>query len=68
MAQETTQDTRPVRETVTSIIPLYAKAVREQNLQDLILARHEMTVIVEQLDRAIAECLIKHIERQVAKG
>jgi|1186.fasta_scaffold61746_2 hypothetical protein len=70
-----TQDTRPVRETVTHmiarhkcLIPLYYRAVAEENLQDLILARHEMAVTVEQVDKAIAECLIRHIERRLAEG
>jgi hypothetical protein len=72
MTHKTTQNTRPVRETATRmiarhhcLIPMYYRAVAEENLQDLILARHEMAVMVEQVDKAIAECLIRHIERRL---
>jgi hypothetical protein len=75
MTHKTTQNTRPVRETAThmiarhhAMIPLYYRAVAEENLQDLILARHEMVGMVEQVDKAIAECLIRHIEQGLAKG
>jgi hypothetical protein len=50
------------------LIPMYHKAVREENLQDLLLARHEMAAAVEQVDRTIADCIVKHIQRRLAEG
>lgn len=47
------------------LIPLYARAVEEENLQDLVLLRRQMAEMIEEADRLIVHCLVSNLEKRI---
>ena len=50
-----------------ALIPLYRKAIQEENLQDLLLIRHELAATVEQADRILVDAVTENIQRRLAE-
>lgn len=47
------------------LAPIYAKAVEEENLQDILLVRAQLAESIMEADRIIADCIIRNIRRRV---
>jgi hypothetical protein len=48
-------------------MPLYRKAIQEENLLELLLIRHEMAATVEQADRILVDAVTENIQRRLAE-
>ena len=45
--------------------PRYERAIREENLEELLMVRYEMAA-VQQADRILADAIVDNIERRLA--
>ncbi len=46
--------------------PRYECAIREENLEELLMVRYEMAAAVQQADRILADAIVDNIERRLA--
>ena len=46
--------------------PRYERAIREENLEELLMVRYEMAAAVQQADRILADAIVDNIERRLA--
>jgi hypothetical protein len=49
-----------------SMAPLYARALRERHLQDLILVRRSLGDTLDEADQIVAETIVALLERRLA--
>ena len=49
------------------LTPMYAKAVADENLQDLILIRSQFAATLMDADRVIADCIVQNIRRRYCR-
>lgn len=61
------QEVASFAERSTALAPAYARAVREENLQDLIMIRRQIAVTLDQADKLIVDCLVSNLERRLAE-
>lgn len=51
----------------TALAPAYARAVQEENLQDLIMIRRQIAADLDQADKIIVDCIVSNLERRLAE-
>jgi hypothetical protein len=44
----------------------YERAIREEDLEELLMVRYEMAAAVQQADRILADAIVDNIERRLA--
>lgn len=54
-------------ERARQLSPMYAKAVQEENIVDLLLVRHQLAKILTEADLIITDALARNIERRLAE-
>jgi len=47
---------------------LHDNTLQDEDLRDLIMARHRLAASIETTDRMIVACLIRILERRIAEG
>jgi hypothetical protein len=47
---------------------MYERAVQEEDLDELLQARHQMMAAVQQADRILADGVVQNIERRLANS
>lgn len=50
------------------LTPMYAKAVADEDLQDLILIRSQFAATIMEADRIIADCIVQNIRRRYSRA
>lgn len=65
--QNTRQEAATFAGRSSALAPAYARAVREENLQDLIMIRRQIAVTLDQADKLIVDCIVSNLERRLAE-
>ena len=45
--------------------PRYEQAIRDEDMQDLLLVRHELAARVREVDMLLADTIVDHVQRRI---